>query len=57
MFYKCDAFYNKESEGSIRYNDASLNIDWQIPADKAIVSEKDKISPSFADCNNNFVFK
>ena len=31
VFYKCDAFYNKESEGGIAWNDPSLNIDWQIP--------------------------
>ncbi len=42
VFYKCDQFYNKESEGGIRYNDPQLNIDWKIPADKAIVSEKDR---------------
>ena len=32
VFYKCDEFYNKESEGGIMYNDPSLNIDWKIPA-------------------------
>lgn len=57
ILYKCDAFYNKESEGSICYNDTELGIDWQIPANKAIVSEKDSTAPGFADCNNNFVFK
>ena len=31
VFYKCDAFYNKESEGGIAWNDPSLNINWQIP--------------------------
>lgn len=56
VLYKCDAFYSKESEGGIVYNDATLNIDWQIPADKAIVSEKDVVNPTFADCRNNFVF-
>lgn len=57
VLYKCDAFYNKESEGGIRYNDAELNIDWKIPADKVIVSPKDLVSPSFADCRNNFEFQ
>lgn len=56
VFYKCDAFYNRESEGGIRYNDPSLNIDWMIPVAQAIVSEKDKQNPLFADCENNFVF-
>src|ERR1700744_4288712 len=34
--YKCDAFYHKDSEGGIRYDDPELNIDWQVPAGKAI---------------------
>src|SRR5690242_17001068 len=41
VFYKCDAFYNKEAEGGLAYNDPSLNIDWGIPADKMILSQKD----------------
>ena len=57
VLYKCDEFYHKESEGGIVYNDATLNIDWQISADKEIVSEKDIQNPSFADCKNNFVFQ
>ncbi|MEO5562554.1 MAG: dTDP-4-dehydrorhamnose 3,5-epimerase [Chitinophagaceae bacterium] len=56
LLYKCDNFYNKESEGGIAYNDPSLNIDWQIPADKVIVSDKDTILPSLAECKNTFVF-
>jgi dTDP-4-dehydrorhamnose 3,5-epimerase len=52
--YKCDGFYHKESEGGIRYDDPRLNIDWQIPAGKAIVSEKDLALPLFAHCRNNF---
>lgn len=57
VFYKCDQFYNKESEGGIRYDDPALNIDWMIPADKAIVSEKDKQLPPLANCISNFDFK
>jgi dTDP-4-dehydrorhamnose 3,5-epimerase len=56
VMYKCDGFYNKESEGGIVYNDEELNIDWRIPAEAAIVSEKDKLLPSLAKCNNSFVF-
>lgn len=52
--YKCDGFYNKESEAGIRYDDPQLNIDWQIPAGKAIVSAKDLDLPLFANCRNNF---
>jgi len=48
VLYKCDEFYHKESEGGIIYNDPTLNIDWKIPADKAIVSDKDLLQPTFA---------
>jgi len=56
VMYKCDAFYNKQTEGGIAYNDPKLNIDWQVPADKAIISEKDLVYPGIDDCVNNFVF-
>jgi dTDP-4-dehydrorhamnose 3,5-epimerase len=56
VFYKCDTFYNKESEGGILYNDPLLKIDWQIPADKAIVSAKDLLLPGLNNCINNFIF-
>jgi dTDP-4-dehydrorhamnose 3,5-epimerase len=39
--YKCDNFYNKDSEGGIIYNDKDLNIDWVLNEDEFIVSEKD----------------
>jgi len=57
VMYKCDEFYHKGSEAGILYNDASLNIDWQIPLDKAIISEKDLHQPSLLNCKNNFVFE
>lgn len=56
VLYKCDGFYNKESEGGIIYNDPELNIDWRIPADEAIVSDKDNVLPVLAECRNSFVF-
>ena len=56
VLYKCDAFYHKASEGGILYNDPALNIDWQIPADKAIISDKDTLHPCFKDCITNFTF-
>ncbi len=46
FFYKCDNFYNKESEGGILYNDQTINIDWQFPLKDLIISEKDKIQPT-----------
>lgn len=39
--YKCDNFYHKEAEGGVRFDDPSLKIDWQIPKDKMVLSEKD----------------
>lgn len=43
--YKCDNFYNKESEGGIIYSDLALNIDWQLPQEEFIVSGKDMLLP------------
>jgi dTDP-4-dehydrorhamnose 3,5-epimerase len=47
FFYKCTNVYNKESEGSIYWNDPDLNIDWKV--DNPILSEKDIAGPSFKD--------
>lgn len=47
--YKCDNFYNKESEGGIFYNDADLSIDWGVEPDRAIISDKDRVLPSFKE--------
>jgi len=56
VLYKCNAFYNKASEGGIRFDDAVLGIDWQVNAADAIVSEKDLVLPSFHEALNNFEF-
>ena len=39
--YKCDEFYHPEADGGINIKDESLGIDWHIPVEKAILSEKD----------------
>ena len=52
--YKCDNYYNKESEGAIAWNDPQLAIDWRIPADKVLLSEKDRNSRSIADADYLF---
>jgi len=57
VFYKCDEFYHKETEGGIAWNDPALNIDWQIPADEITVSDKDKLHPLLQNSLHNFVFK
>lgn len=57
VFYKCDNYYNKENESGILFNDPALQIDWKIPADKVIVSEKDRLQSLMSDCKNNFDFE
>ena len=47
--YKCDNFYNKESEGGIIWNDAELDIDWKLPLSDIILSEKDKVQKTFQE--------
>lgn len=47
--YKCDNVYNVASERGIAYNDPELAINWQIPAEKMLLSEKDRKHPCFAE--------
>ncbi|HEV3224210.1 MAG TPA: dTDP-4-dehydrorhamnose 3,5-epimerase [Puia sp.] len=54
--YKCDQFYNKQSEAGIRFNDLSLNINWQIPPDKALISGKDMQLPEFNPSISDFIY-
>lgn len=42
FFYKCDNYYNKQAESGLMYNDKTLNIDWRLPENELILSEKDK---------------
>lgn len=55
--YKCDNLYNKDSEGSIKYNDPTINVDWGslLEGIDPILSKKDKNAPSLEECNANFV--
>jgi len=50
--YKCTNYYNKESEGSILWNDPELNIDWQVQ--NPIISEKDQLVPLFKNLESKF---
>ncbi len=54
VFYKCDDFYSKEDEGGVLYNDPALQIDWKIPLDQAIVSDKDLQQPLLNLSNSKF---
>lgn len=56
VMYKCDRFYNKKSEGGIRFDDPGLNIDWKVPDEKRIVSAKDRELPLFAELPKTFEF-
>ena len=52
--YKCDEFYHPEADGGISILDESLGIDWRIPADKAILSDKDLRHPRLAEFESPF---
>lgn len=49
VYYKCDAFYDKDSEDGVNPLDSDLNIDWQIPREQMILSEKDEKAQSFKE--------
>lgn len=52
--YKCDEFYHPESDGGISILDQSLGIDWRIPVEKAILSDKDTKHPLLKDFDTPF---
>ena len=52
--YKCDNFYAPQSEGALAWDDPELGIDWKIPTDKVILSEKDKHHPRLKDTEGVF---
>ena len=52
--YKCDEFYHPEADGGINILDESLGIDWRIPTDQALLSEKDTKHPLFQDFDSPF---
>jgi dTDP-4-dehydrorhamnose 3,5-epimerase len=54
VFYKCDNYYNKATEGGIYYADPEIGVDWKMDISNAIISDKDKNQPLFKDANNSF---
>lgn len=54
--YKCDDFYAPQSEGAVIWNDPALGIEWGIPAEDIILSEKDKRHPLLKDIESPFEF-
>ena len=55
--YKCDNFYAPQADGGISILDESLGIDWRIPTDKAILSEKDTKHPLLKEFESPFEYK
>ncbi|MCK5086130.1 MAG: dTDP-4-dehydrorhamnose 3,5-epimerase family protein, partial [Melioribacteraceae bacterium] len=53
--YKCTAFYNKDDERSILYNDPEINIDWHVV--NPVVSEKDLNGKSINEIEKDFIYK
>ncbi len=51
--YKCDAYYSPQNESGIYFGDADLAINWGVPADQIIASEKDRKNASFREVRNN----
>lgn len=49
--YKCDAFYAPQSEGAIAWDDPDLGIDWRVPAEKVLLSDKDRRHPRLKDAD------
>ena len=47
--YKCDEFYCPEAEGAIAWDDPDLAIDWKLPAEDVILSDKDRRHPNLKD--------
>ena len=52
--YKCDNFYSPHSKGAIAWNDSDLNIDWRIPVEEVVLSEKDSKHPKLKDWQSVF---
>lgn len=52
--YKCDNLYCKESEFGIQFDDPTIGVDWQVPADKILVSDKDRQLKEVKDVLDNW---
>ncbi len=52
--YKCDNYYSPQSEGAVRWDDPDLSIDWRIPAEDVVLSEKDCAHPALKDLEDVF---
>lgn len=57
ILYKCSDYYAPECDGAIRFDDPDIAIDWGIMPDKAVLSQKDAVAPSFKDFDSPFVYE
>lgn len=57
VIYKVTDYYAKECDGSVRFDDPDLNIDWQLGVNQPILSAKDACAGLFADFQSPFVFE
>jgi dTDP-4-dehydrorhamnose 3,5-epimerase and related enzymes len=55
FFYKCSGPYNKESEGSVLWNDPALGIDWEL--ETPLLSEKDKVARPLSELESKFTYE
>jgi dTDP-4-dehydrorhamnose 3,5-epimerase len=56
FFYKCDNYYHKLSEGGIIYNDPQLAINWQLPIEDLLLSDKDLLLKNLNDISETVRF-
>lgn len=54
--YKVDEYYSKENDGGIAFNDPAIGIEWPMPIDKLVLSEKDTHHPTLAELDNPFIY-
>ena len=55
--YKVDEYYSAEHDGGIAFDDPDINIEWPMPMDKLVLSDKDKVHPTLAELDNPFVWE
>ncbi len=56
FFYKCTAFYHKESERGIRFDEPAFGIDWRLPASQLLISDRDTNLPGLEEAEYNFTY-